>query len=56
MSKDLKSKLPEISRKSAYMSANLWDSLIIVAGQKVKPRSKTGVLKWPTGKTYAISE
>ena len=49
-------KLPEISSKSAYMSRNLWDSLTIVAGQKVKPRSKTGVLKWPTGKTYVISE
>ena len=49
-------KLPEISSKSAYLSGNLWDSLTIVTGQKVKPRSKTGVLKWPTGKTYVISE
>jgi len=48
--------LPEISNKSAFMSGNLWDSLTTAAGQKVKPRSKTGVLKWPTGKTYVISE
>ena len=56
MSKNLKLKLPEISRKSSYMSRNLWNSLTIVAGQKVKPRSKTGIHKWPTGKTYVISE
>ena len=47
---------PQISSKSAFTSRNLWDSLTIVAGQKVKPRSKTGVLKWPTGKTHVISE